>query len=177
MVKVKRTIAVFSPDKTYLSHCTWDRAIALLKSRRAIRLDATTIQLKQTRRERMKCKHEIIADSNRICYICNEQIPEKENATIDHIVPKSRDKGADTYTNMKCCCGRCNRDKGNKTLSEYAEYISNNREQYPYISDKRLIYLKEFAKSYEEEFFSFSGIHSNDVKFYMENLNTKGEKL
>ena len=146
-----KTIAVFGPDNKYLSHCTWKRALGLLESGRAIRLDATTIRLKQTKRERIKKKHDIIAESKRICYICNTRIPEEETATVDHIIPKSRDRRADVYDNMRCCCSRCNNDKGNMKLSEYVKHIIENREQYAYITNKRLEYLKNFAKYYEEE--------------------------
>ena len=141
-----KTIAVFGPDNKYLSHCTWKRALGLLESGRAIRLDATTIRLKQTKRERIKKKHDIIAESKRICYICNTRIPEEETATVDHIIPKSRDRRADVYDNMRCCCSRCNNDKGNMKLSEYVKHIIENREQYAYITNKRLEYLKNFAK-------------------------------
>ena len=157
----KKTIAVFGPNNVYLSHCTWSRALGLLESGRAIRLNATSIRLKQTKKERMIKKRSIIADSKRICYICNKRIPEDETATIDHIIPKSRDRRADVYDNMKCCCVHCNNDKGNMTLSEYVQHITNNRELYVYISNKRLNYLKRFSKHYENEF--YSKIHTQDV--------------
>lgn len=150
----KRTIAVFGPDNTYLSHCTWQRALGLLESGRAIRINATTVRLKQTKKERVQKKHSIIADSKRICYICNKRIPDEDIATIDHIIPKSRDRRADTYSNMKCCCTRCNNDKGNLTLSEYVKHISEHRDEYPYITDRRLGYLAGFAEMYEEEFYA-----------------------
>lgn len=159
---VKKTIAVLGPDNVYLSHCTWNRALGLLQSGRAIRLDATTVRLKQTKKERIRKKHSIIADSKRICYICNTRIPEEEIATIDHIIPKSRDRRADIYANMRCCCSRCNNDKGNMTLSEYVQHIFDNRELYDYISNKRLKYLKRFAKLYEEEF--YSKVHMQKIK-------------
>lgn len=149
----RKTIAVFGPDSNYLSHCTWRRALDLLETGRAIRVNATTIQLRQTKKERTRKKHDIIADSKRICYICNARIPSEVTATIDHIVPKSRSKRADVYSNMRCCCRRCNNDKGNMTLSEYVIHIQGNRTHYQYISDKRLEYLANFAKMYEEEFF------------------------
>ena len=149
---VKKTIAVLGPDNIYLSHCTWNRALGLLQSGKAVRLNATTIRLKQTKKERIRTKHKIIEDSKRICYICNKKIPEEETATIDHIIPKSRDKRADIYSNMKCCCERCNNDKGNMKLSEYVLHILENRGKYDYISNKRLEYLKQFAITYEEAY-------------------------
>lgn len=171
---MKKTIAVFGPDNNYLSHCTWSRALGLLESGRAIRLDATTVKLKQTKKERIKQKHNIIADSKRICYICNTRIPNDETATIDHIVPKSRDKRADTYDNMRCCCKRCNNDKDNMTLSEYVRHILKNREMYEYISDKRLEYLKNFSKFYEEEF--YAQVHIKDINPPYKNSHRKRRK-
>ena len=150
---VKKTIAVFGPNNVYLSHCTWKRALCLLESGKAVRINATTIKLKQSKKERNEKKRNIIAESERICYICNAQISDNERATIDHVVPKSRDRRADTYDNMRCCCTKCNNDKGNMMLSEYIQHIEDNRELYDYISDKRLEYLKSFAKEYEENFY------------------------
>ena len=53
---------------------------------------------------------------------------------------------------MKCCCERCNNDKGNMKLSEYVLHILENRGKYDYISNKRLEYLKQFAITYEEAY-------------------------
>lgn len=161
-MSAKKTIAVLGPDNVYLSHCTWTRALGLLESGRATRLDATTVRLKQTKKERIRKKHSIIAESKRICYICNTRIPDDEVATIDHIIPKSRDKRADTYDNMRCCCNRCNNDKGNMTLSEYVNHMLKNRADYLYLTDKRLQYLKTFARFYEEEF--YAKVHTKDTK-------------
>lgn len=149
-----KTIAVFGPDDKYLSHCTWKRALKLLESGRAIRINSATIRLKQTKREKIRKKHDIIAESKRICYICNKKIPEDEVATIDHVIPKSRDNRADIFENMRCCCSRCNNDKDNMKISEYVMHICNNRSKYDYITDKRLRYLKNFAKFYENEFYN-----------------------
>ena len=171
---VKKTIAVLGPDNIYLSHCTWKRALGLLESGRAIRLNATTIRLKQTKKERIRKKHRIIADSKRICYICSVRIPEDEVATIDHIIPKSRDRRADTYDNMKCCCSRCNNDKGNMTLSEYVRHIFNHRERYWYITNKRLDYLKRFAKFYEEEF--YAKLHMRNTQAECKSLHKRRKK-
>lgn len=151
---VKKEVAVYDPYNNYLSNCTWKRALGLVDSGKAIRLNASSIRLVQTKRQRIKQKHSIIDESNRICYICNSFIPEEETATIDHMIPKSRDRRADVYTNMRCCCSRCNNDKGNMTLSEYVKHIFNHREDYDYITDKHLLYLKHFAQHFESEFYS-----------------------
>ena len=150
----QKTVTVLGPDNVYLSHCTSKRALALVHSGKAIKVNAVTIRLKNTGKEIRQKKHDIIHNSKRICYICNKKISENEIATIDHVIPKSRHERANAYSNMKCCCVRCNNDKNNMTLSEYVSHIYSNREQYEYINDTRLVYLKSFAKLYEEEFYS-----------------------
>lgn len=174
-MSVKKTIAVFDPDGRYLSHCTWNRALSLLQAGRAVRLNAQTIRLKQTKRQMIKEKHEIIASSKRICYICNRVIPEEETATIDHVIPKSRDTRANVCSNMRCCCERCNNDKGNMKLTEYVNHILDNRKDYDYISDKRLKYLKNYAKYNEEEFYMMVGVHTKDMAPPYKNSFRKGK--
>ena len=148
----KKTIAVFDPNNVYLSHATSKRALTLLQSGKAIRIDATTIKLKHTKKESVETRHKIISDARRICYICNRVIPVSEKATIDHVIPRSRAKNSDTAINMRCCCRRCNEDKNNRTLSEYIEYIIDNREQYHYISSKQIKCLINFCVNYETKF-------------------------
>lgn len=162
--KAKKTIAVLGPDNVYLSHCTWKRALSLMQSGKAIRLNATTIRLKQTKKQRVETKHRIIEQEKRICYICNQWIPEDERATIDHIIPKSRDKRADIPVNMRCCCVRCNNDKDNRTLLEYVKYMKENRDLYDYISNKRLKFLEDFAIMFEEKYALLTHSHKDYSK-------------
>lgn len=145
----KKTITVLGPDKTYLSHCTWQRASILLANGRAEKIDASTVMLKETKQDRKKRMNAIIEEADRICYICGECIPEDEPATIDHVIPKSRDKYADVYENMRCCCDRCNIDKGNRKPIEYLNFIKETREEHSYISKERLRYLENFLVRYE----------------------------
>lgn len=145
----KKTITVLSPDRIYLSHCTWQRASILLDNGRAERIDASTIMLKETKQDRKKKMNEIIKEAGRICYICGEYIPEDESATIDHVIPKSRDKYADVYENMQCCCDRCNIDKGNMKPIEYLHFIQENKDTHEYLSKERLKYLEDFLVRYE----------------------------
>lgn len=149
----KKTMAVLNPNNVYLSHCTWDRALSLLKSNKAVRLNATTIRLKQMKKERKEVKRQIIEDAGRICYICGREIPDSETATIDHVIPRSRDGRADILSNMRCCCIRCNTSKNNMTISEYVAKILENRGAYDYISNKQLNRLIRFADVYEQSFY------------------------
>lgn len=144
-----KTIAVLGPDRAYLSHCTWQRASILLANGRAKKIDATTVMLKETKHDRKKKMNSIIEEADRMCYICGDKIPEDDVATIDHVIPKSRDKYADVYENMRCCCDRCNIDKGNMKPIEYLHFILNNRESHSYLSDERIKYLNDFFVRYE----------------------------
>lgn len=157
-----KTIAVFSPEGLYLSHCRWRKASALLNTGRAIRVDATTIRLKETKQERKRKMRQIIHDEGRVCYICGEQIPEDGVATIDHVVPKSKNKFADVYENMRCCCDRCNSDKSNMMPIEYVKHVLNHRSEYDYLSDERIVFLTEWFEQYEHVFTSANSKDEED---------------
>lgn len=153
MGKGKKTVAVFGPDNVYLSHCTWDRAMNLLQSNRAKKLSATSIKLKETKAQIAERRQKIIEDAGRICYICGIYIPEDETATIDHMIPKAKDRiHAEMEENMKCCCYRCNNDKGSMSLVDYVMHISDHRQEYDYISDQRFNELKKYAFRAQKEF-------------------------
>ena len=78
----------------------------------------------------------VIEEENRICYIC-KSIMDIGDATVDHIIPKSRG-GCDFRYNLACSCPRCNEDKKNLTLEEYIRHIEKNRKKYKYIDLKHL---------------------------------------
>lgn len=145
-----KSIAVLGPDRIYLSHCTWKRASTLLATNRASRVDATTIMLKETKQNRKRKMNQIIKDAEEICYICGEKTSMDNPATIDHVIPKSKDVHADVYANMRCCCDRCNTDKGNMMPTEYASHIVKTRDKHSYLSAERIWYLQLFLTEYEE---------------------------
>ena len=115
-------------------------------------MDATTIRLKETKKMRKDNMRKIIEASGRRCYICGDIIPETDCATIDHVIPKSRDRFSDTYENMQCCCSRCNSDKKNMMPTEYIRHILRNRKQYDYLSDERIEHLKQEFADYQAHF-------------------------
>lgn len=55
-------------------------------------------------------------DQNGICYICHEKFTFKE-MEMDHVIPISKG-GKHESSNVKMCCGKCNRKKGSKNLME-----------------------------------------------------------
>lgn len=99
------------------------------------------IKLLQTQKEFKQLKKQIIEEEKRICYICNEYIPEKFSATIDHVNPKTK-LGQDVRENMRCCCKRCNDDKSSMNIAQYYYHVRRNKEKYPYLDIKHLKRLK-----------------------------------
>lgn len=152
--KVKMII-VLDCNNNFLSYCTRDKAKALVKAHKGYFVADKTLKLKTSKSQEASKKRSVLREAKRICYICNRKIPEKEIATIDHVIPKSRDKLASCKYNMRCCCERCNGDKADRTLSEYVQHIKENRQRYTYISDKRLIYLEQYAEQYEKDYYNF----------------------
>jgi hypothetical protein len=153
---VKKTIAVFDNDGRYLSHCTYERAKKLRNENKATFIGVGMIKLTSGRMAKLKEKHRVIEEDNRICYICNKIISIKKQATVDHVIPKSRDEFADIKMNERCCCVRCNNDKDCMTLSEYVKHIRRNRSTYPYLSEKRLTYLEQYAKQHENDYYNLT---------------------
>lgn len=58
-----------------------------------------------------------------ICYLCSKVLVRNE-ATIDHVIPLSRN-GDHSYTNTKVACMPCNNRKNGKLLSELRWYKGN----------------------------------------------------
>jgi 5-methylcytosine-specific restriction endonuclease McrA len=50
------------------------------------------------------------------CQYCGQQLPKAE-ATVDHVLPKSRG-GVTAWENVVCACRACNMSKGSRTLAE-----------------------------------------------------------
>ena len=66
----------------------------------------------------------ILRRDNNTCQYCSCHL-NKNNATIDHVLPRSRG-GKHKWDNVVSCCLKCNRKKGNRTPSEAKmELLSN----------------------------------------------------
>ena len=151
---VRKPVAVFDNDGKYLSPCTYERANKLVHNQKASFIGIDTIKLQTGRRQNIRDKHKVVKEEKYRCYICNVHIKYHSDLTVDHVVPKSRDKKfADTKENMRCCCIRCNQDKDNMTILEYVRHIKKHRDKYPYISDKRLDFLERYAIQYEKDYY------------------------
>lgn len=148
----QRVIALFDRNNKFLRYITRQKAKQYVKEGKAKWVATKTLRMKYVKTLAGYNKSSIVKDAKSICYICNRKISDKNQVTIDHVIPISRDKNADVLYNMRCCCARCNADKGDKTLIEYVEYIRQNRESHLYISDKQLDHLVQYAPQYENAY-------------------------
>lgn len=149
-----KTIRVYDKGTGRLmNNCTLAKAQNLVELNQAEWTSESSIVLFNTRQDVKEQNKKIISDANRICYICNQVIPEGEDPTIDHVIPRAkRSKYVYDLSNRKCCCRRCNTDKKNRTLSEYIYHIEKFRNQYDYISKNQLRKLKKFATEHEKKY-------------------------
>lgn len=140
-----KVIDVTDKDGSYLAPCSLKRAQKLVNRDCAIWEDDSRIRLLINNNDRKILRKEIIAEANRVCYICGAKIPDNEYPTLDHVQPKAGLLGRDIKSNLKCCCKRCNDNKSNTPWDIYIEKIKSNREDYPWITDDRLEVLKAFV--------------------------------
>lgn len=92
-----------------------------------------------------KYKNQIIKKEKRICYICLRKIDEEESASIDHVNPKQFN-GTNNRKNLRCCCERCNNDKGNMNMETYYNHINDNIVKYDYLDINHIYDLYQMYK-------------------------------
>lgn len=106
------------------------------------------------------------------CQYCG-QVFNRENLTVDHVVPKSMwNSGTPTlWHNVVCSCQPCNAKKGNKTPEQA------NMPLKKFINDQFIFYKKPKQPNYEEIYLGFS--HKNIPEqwvAYVENYITRNKK-
>lgn len=131
-LKKKNVLVVDKYDRV-LSPTNILIANTLVARERAVWIEENkSLRLIKTKQDWKELKNRVVKEENRICYICNEFIPEDTPATVDHVNPKSK-FGKDERSNLRCCCKRCNDDKANMNLDEYYEHVKSNIDKYGYI--------------------------------------------
>lgn len=110
-------------------------------------LNEGEIQLLVNKIDRKNLRRNAAERSNRVCYICQERIPESEPVTMDHITPKS-DGGRDEESNVGCACKRCNDDKSNVDLKDYITQMKQRPEAYVYMTARKIANLEAFATNF-----------------------------
>lgn len=152
--KVK-DVKVLSPKGREISPTTKKKAIKMVARDKAIWVKrGKVIQIKYYKMDFAKWREEVITKANRVCYICNYQVPENEIISIDHFIPKQK-LGKDSIDNLQCCCKRCNDEKGNLLLTDYIEKMKLDKKKYYYIN------FEELEKTNER---LMEGMNCEDIK-------------
>ena len=95
-------------------HDDWIRGIGFeLLVPRVLRLFSYDKVPKQTLRFN---RRNLFARDENTCQYCARKLPHNQ-LSFDHVIPRSRD-GETSWTNVVCCCIRCNTTKGNRTPKE-----------------------------------------------------------
>lgn len=66
---------------------------------------------------KLSLRRKIYDRDNGMCYLCGMEIKFFSQATVDHVIPKSKG-GTNDKSNLKITHSSCNNFKGNKTLDE-----------------------------------------------------------
>ena len=61
-------------------------------------------------------RRKVLQRDDYTCSYCGTKLTDN-NATIDHITPKSKN-GGNTWLNLTACCSRCNHEKDGRTLEQ-----------------------------------------------------------
>jgi len=86
-----------------------------------------------------KQKLSIYYKSNGLCAICHKEI-NLEEATVDHIEPKSKG-GSSKEENLRIVCLECNSRKGSRTGKEKIQMITNITNGLKHVGDKKHVVL------------------------------------
>jgi len=62
-------------------------------------------------------------ESDKVCHYCGKLITNKEELTVDHIIPVSKG-GENSKENYVIACKACNREKANLNVERYAEFLN-----------------------------------------------------
>lgn len=150
MLEAKKEVLVTDKNERVLSRTTKDRAKRLVSRGRAKWVGRNHILLLTNYKEQRKIQRKIEEEAGRTCYICGEVMQAGDLVTIDHVIPKNIG-GKDEVWNLRCCCFRCNKDKGCQPIRGYVKRIKRNRKDYHYISDQRLKELGDFVQTFYQD--------------------------
>ena len=164
---LEKTIPVYNMNHTELSLCTAKRAQRLVSQGRAEYYNDGIVLLVKVRNTSVKSKRNLYKNAKGRCYICDTPITFSD-MTVDHIFPLSSSRKPMvknkrfifSFLNKRCCCEKCNVDKGSLTLIKYCSKIEKDRNNYPLITNEKLSYLMNLAKEINS-----SVMEENDDRF------------
>ena len=62
-------------------------------------------------------------EAEKVCHYCGKQITNKDELTVDHVVPVSKG-GENAKDNFVISCKSCNREKANLSAERYTEFLN-----------------------------------------------------
>lgn len=95
-----------------------DKVAERFKRRRAQELAAGNNYNKESLRLQLRIYQ------RELCFYCKEKI--SDIGELDHMLPIARG-GLDTLENIALACNKCNKEKHNKSIDEYREWLRKNR--------------------------------------------------
>jgi 5-methylcytosine-specific restriction endonuclease McrA len=117
--------AVVLVMKGKVSPCTDDEFLDIKTSSGIFRLPKHIILKKYVHipyKELTPSRKNVFKRDLHTCQYCSVEL-NRDNATIDHVLPRSRG-GKHEWTNLVACCLRCNRRKGDRTPNEAEMVLS-----------------------------------------------------
>lgn len=78
--------------------------------------------------EELRIIHQFKRGNPDYCYYCGKHITGRDK-TVNHKIPRSRG-GKTWYSNLCCCCPKCNNEKGDMTDTEYIEYLNTKNSKH-----------------------------------------------
>ena len=108
--------------------------------------------------------------SDGLCSICRKEL-RLEEATVDHIKPKSKG-GSNKDENLRIVCSSCNNRKRNKVGGEKMQSIENLTKGLKYIGENKLIILDGFrlGEITKEDILSAVNDAKSNLAEYMVNI-------
>ena len=120
-------------------------------------------------------KREIYNKYNGHCAYCGKKL-NFDDMTLDHIHPQSKG-GKSNINNIYPCCHLCNNQKGNKSIEEFRQYLTDIDSYLDDIIQYRIAlrYNKVKVNSSKVKFY-FETIWTNNIfKFMITIKNSKGD--
>jgi hypothetical protein len=102
------------------------------------------------------CRRNILIRDNFECQYCGDKVG--KNASLDHVIPKSRG-GKTDYTNCVTCCKKCNGVKADRTPDE-AKMILKNKPKKPNFLSLYRYYLQNPPDEWKSY---IVGLNANEV--------------
>jgi hypothetical protein len=62
-------------------------------------------------------------NSEKVCHYCGKAITEKDELTVDHVIPLSKG-GNSKNDNLVIACKACNREKSSLNADRYTEFVN-----------------------------------------------------